>query len=111
MYRLSYYRFDEVRTSYGQDPGYDTVRQTGIGLKGFKLKHFEEAFTSENWIVRIYRVKSKPNRDGISYKSKNLLMFPEKLNEYKKNVRIFSEHKYSNKVNPAKKKRTSSYYN
>jgi len=30
-----------------------------MGLKGFKLKHFEEAYTSENWIVRIYRVKDK----------------------------------------------------
>jgi dolichyl-diphosphooligosaccharide---protein glycosyltransferase len=32
MYRLSYYRFDEVMTAYGKPQGYDTVRQTEIGV-------------------------------------------------------------------------------
>ena len=32
------------------------------GIENIKLKHFEEAFTSENWIVRIYRVKQPSAR-------------------------------------------------
>lgn len=27
------------------------------------LKYFEEVFTSEHWMMRIYRVRDKPNRD------------------------------------------------
>lgn len=38
MYRLSYYRFDEVRTAWQKGTGYDTVRQTEIGVK--KIKNF-----------------------------------------------------------------------
>ena len=33
-----------------------------MGNKNIKLTRFEEAFTSENWIVRIYRRKDRPNR-------------------------------------------------
>jgi dolichyl-diphosphooligosaccharide--protein glycosyltransferase len=33
-----------------------------IGRKDFELKHVEEAFTSQNWLVRIYRVKKDGNR-------------------------------------------------
>jgi dolichyl-diphosphooligosaccharide--protein glycosyltransferase len=43
-----------------QEPGFDTVRQAVIGLKDYKLTHFEEAYTSERWLVRIYKVKSLP---------------------------------------------------
>jgi len=65
MYRLSFYRFDEVYNHQNNKFGWDTVRNTEMGLKGYKLKHFEEAFTSENWIVRIFKVKNRNNRDGI----------------------------------------------
>lgn len=50
-----------------------------MGLKGYKLKHFTEAFTSENWIVRIFKVKKRHNRDGIIYRSKVLYNFPSNL--------------------------------
>lgn len=33
----------------------------------FNLKYFEEAFTTENWIVRIFRVKERGNRDDLEY--------------------------------------------
>jgi len=56
MYKLCYYRFDEVTTQQGKPTGWDTVRNAEIGHKGFKLKHFREAYTSERWIVRIYEV-------------------------------------------------------
>ena len=32
------------------------------GNKDFELEHIEEAFTSEHWIVRIYKVKDLDNR-------------------------------------------------
>lgn len=72
MYSLSFYRFDEVRTQYGKPPGFDTVRSTEMGRKNIKLKHFEEAFTSENWIVRIFRTKKRNNRNKIEIKSKSI---------------------------------------
>lgn len=62
MYKMSYYRFSESGGP-GQ-PVMDRVRQTQPpAASTIKFKHFEEAFTSENWIVRIYRVK-KPNPRG-----------------------------------------------
>ena len=62
MYRLSYYRFSELQTGA---PGHDRVRGTQIGLQKYALNVVDEAFTSENWIVRIYRVK-KPDPLGRS---------------------------------------------
>ncbi len=59
MYRLSYYRFAEASMAVTGRYGYDRVRQTEIGLKDFKLNYFEEVFTSEHWMVRIYRVKDR----------------------------------------------------
>eukprot|EP00899_Mesostigma_viride_P011894 jgi/Mesvir1/20705/Mv14903-RA.2 len=65
MYKLSYYRFAEATQGHGQS-GYDRVRGTEIGRKNFKLKYFEEAFTSSHWMVRIYKVLDKPARDSAS---------------------------------------------
>jgi len=98
MYRLSYYRFDEVMTAYGKPLGYDTVRQYEIGLKGFKLKHFEEAFTSQSWIVRIYRVKKRENRDGLKIRSRFLITFPKSVEEYQEKTEIFNGYKYKFKI-------------
>ena len=36
--------------------------RTAAGNKHFNLEHVEEAFTSEHWIVRIYKVKPQDNR-------------------------------------------------
>ena len=35
--------------------GFDRTRNVEIGNKNFQLEHLEEAFTSEHWLVRIYR--------------------------------------------------------
>jgi hypothetical protein len=35
--------------------GYDRVRNTQIGKTDVPLKYFEEVFTSEHWMMRIYR--------------------------------------------------------
>ena len=63
MYSFSFYRFDETYTQRGQDRGFDNVRQSPIGRRNIKLNHFKEAYTTENWIVRIYSVNELPNRD------------------------------------------------
>ncbi|CAJ0583241.1 unnamed protein product, partial [Mesorhabditis spiculigera] len=55
MYKLSYYRFGNVVTEPRQEPGYDRVRNEVIGKKDITLDTMEEAYTSEHWIVRIYR--------------------------------------------------------
>jgi dolichyl-diphosphooligosaccharide--protein glycosyltransferase len=65
MYRLSYYRFAEVGALYGTAAGHDRVRNAEIGLSDFSLKYFEEAFTSEHWMMRVYRVLDHPNRERL----------------------------------------------
>lgn len=46
----------------GKPPGYDRVRSAEIGNKDFELDVLEEAYTTEHWLVRIYKVKDLPNR-------------------------------------------------
>ncbi|XP_040581769.1 dolichyl-diphosphooligosaccharide--protein glycosyltransferase subunit STT3A [Lepeophtheirus salmonis] len=62
MYKMCYYRFGQVYTEGGKPPGYDRVRNAEIGNKDFELDVLEEAYTSEHWLVRIYKVKDLPNR-------------------------------------------------
>merc|ERR1719427_199496 len=56
MYKMCYYRFGQVYTEQGKPTGYDRVRNAEIGNKDFELDVLEEAYTSEHWIVRIYKV-------------------------------------------------------
>ena len=65
MYRLSYYDFGKIRTMRDKPMGFDLVRQMEIGLKDYELKHLDEAFTSQNWLVRIYKVRKPANRGQI----------------------------------------------
>jgi len=62
MYKLCYYKFGNVYTERDKPSGFDRVRNAEIGNKDFELKHLDEAFTSEHWIVRIYKVKPLDNR-------------------------------------------------
>ncbi|KAH9373748.1 hypothetical protein HPB48_016594 [Haemaphysalis longicornis] len=62
MYKMCYYRFGSVYTEAGKPPGYDRVRNAEIGNKDFELDVLEEAYTTEHWLVRIYKVKDLPNR-------------------------------------------------
>jgi dolichyl-diphosphooligosaccharide--protein glycosyltransferase len=62
MYKLCYYRFGQVYTEQGQPQGYDRVRNVEIGTKNFELEHLEEAYTTQHWLVRIYRVLPPMNR-------------------------------------------------
>uniref|UniRef100_A0A2K6E004 Dolichyl-diphosphooligosaccharide--protein glycosyltransferase subunit STT3A n=1 Tax=Macaca nemestrina TaxID=9545 RepID=A0A2K6E004_MACNE len=63
MYKMCYYRFGQVYTE--RPPGFDRVRNAEIGNKDFELDVLEEAYTTEHWLVRIYKVKDLDNR-GLS---------------------------------------------
>ncbi|KAI7898645.1 Oligosaccharyl transferase STT3 subunit-domain-containing protein [Cokeromyces recurvatus] len=58
MYKMSYYRFHEM---FGGRQPFDRVRNQPLPMKGPELSVLDEAFTSENWIVRIYKVKEYDN--------------------------------------------------
>lgn len=53
-------------------PGFDRTRNAEIGNKDIKFKHLEEAFTSEHWLVRIYKVKHLDNREPLDHKPRSV---------------------------------------
>jgi len=61
MYKCCYYDFGITYSENGKPSGYDRVRNAEIGNKHIELEYIEEAFTSEHWLVRIYRVLPEPN--------------------------------------------------
>jgi dolichyl-diphosphooligosaccharide--protein glycosyltransferase len=63
MYKMCYYRFAEAAQLTTGRYGFDRVRNTEIGVTDVKLRYFEEVFTSEHWMVRIYKLKDQPTRD------------------------------------------------
>lgn len=88
MYKLCYYRFGEVGAEYGiyklfcckplyltiilgRAGGFDRVRNAEIGNKKVELKYFEEAYTTQHWLVRVYKLK-KPSNLNWSLPSCNL---------------------------------------
>lgn len=50
-------RFGDVQLDFRNPAGFDRTRNVEIGNKNIKLKHLEEAYTSEHWLVRIYRYR------------------------------------------------------
>ncbi|PLB44740.1 putative oligosaccharyl transferase subunit [Aspergillus steynii IBT 23096] len=58
MYKMSYHNFNSL-FQYGQ--AVDRVRGSRLPAEGPQLSTLEEAFTSENWIIRIYKVKDLDN--------------------------------------------------
>lgn len=64
MYKLCYYRFGDLKLDYRAPSGYDRTRNTEIGNKDIRLTHLEEAYTTEHWLVRIYKVKPLKNHEG-----------------------------------------------
>lgn len=53
-----------MTTNYGRPAGFDAARNVEIGHKGITFEHMEEVFTSEHWIVRIFKRHPPNNRDG-----------------------------------------------
>lgn len=43
-----------------------------IGNKNIKLEHLEEAYTTEHWLVRVYRVLKPGNRPKIPYTDRQI---------------------------------------
>ncbi|CAI4232497.1 unnamed protein product [Auanema sp. JU1783] len=72
MYKMSYYRFGETRVGYNQAGGFDRTRGYVIGKKDVTLEYIEEAYTTENWLVRIYKVKDLPNRPSLKANEKKM---------------------------------------
>ena len=70
---------------YRSPAGYDRTRNMEIGNKNIKLEHLEEAYTTEHWLVRIYRVKDLANREKVPYA------------DQKVKTRLFSSKKTSKK--------------
>ncbi|KAJ7089753.1 oligosaccharyl transferase STT3 subunit [Mycena belliarum] len=67
MYKMSYYRFAEL---FGGGPATDRVRNQQVPKVGPTLDYLDEAYTTENWIVRIYEVR-KEDLLGRDLKSAN----------------------------------------
>ncbi|ODA78771.1 hypothetical protein RJ55_06154 [Drechmeria coniospora] len=58
MYKMSYYNY---HTMFPPGKAVDRVRNSRLPEEGPVLNTLEEAFTSENWIIRIYKVKDLDN--------------------------------------------------
>ncbi|KAF2750561.1 glycosyltransferase family 66 protein [Sporormia fimetaria CBS 119925] len=58
MYKMSYYNYNKL---FPAGQAQDRVRQARLPAQGPELSTIEEAFTSENWIIRIYKVKDLDN--------------------------------------------------
>lgn len=55
-------RSKEGVNGIGRPSGWDRVRNVEIGNKDFELKYVEEVYTTQHWLVRIYKVKDLENR-------------------------------------------------
>lgn len=55
---MSYYNY---HTLFPAGQATDRVRGAKLPAEGPQLSTIEEAFTSENWIIRIYKVKKLDN--------------------------------------------------
>lgn len=58
MYKMSYYNYNSL---FPAGQAQDRVRGSKLPAQGPELSTVEEAFTSENWIIRIYKVKKPDN--------------------------------------------------
>uniref|UniRef100_A0A8D2GWC3 dolichyl-diphosphooligosaccharide--protein glycotransferase n=1 Tax=Urocitellus parryii TaxID=9999 RepID=A0A8D2GWC3_UROPR len=67
----------DIRLDFRTPPGFDRTRNAEIGNKDIKFKHLEEAFTSEHWLVRIYKVKAPDNRETLDHKPRVTNIFPK----------------------------------
>jgi dolichyl-diphosphooligosaccharide--protein glycosyltransferase len=56
LFRMAYKDFEQVRISRSVPAGYDRVRRAQFDVP-VGLTHFEEVFTSQHWLVRVYRVR------------------------------------------------------
>ena len=64
-YKMSYYNYGSL---FPAGQAQDRVRGARLPAQGPELSTIEEAFTSENWIIRIYKVK-EPDNFGRDHQS------------------------------------------
>ena len=57
-----------------------------MGRKNIELELFEEVFTSKAWLVRLYKRKPRPNREGLTFVAKNIFTFPLDPSKVKKEI-------------------------
>ena len=50
---------------YRSPAGFDRTRNAVIGHKDFDLTYLEEAYTSEHWLVRIYRFAIREENKSV----------------------------------------------
>jgi dolichyl-diphosphooligosaccharide--protein glycosyltransferase len=86
IYKLSYYRFWDLKTSQGN--GYDLVRRSNIGYTHYNLTHFEEVFTSDRWLIRIYKKKKSHLRNEVVYDNPFVTESLEKTSQDSKKKQI-----------------------
>ena len=79
MYKMSYYRYPDL---FGGQMAQDRVRGQKIPPNAASLDILDEAFTSENWIVRIYEVK-KEDPLGREHKAANAFASGKRLKKSK----------------------------
>jgi len=77
---MSYYQYDKL---FAPGQAQDRVRGTRLPAIGPELSTLDEAFTSENWIIRIYKVK---DLDKLGRDHQNVAAF-EKGNRKKKTTK------------------------
>ncbi|KAF2151361.1 glycosyltransferase family 66 protein [Myriangium duriaei CBS 260.36] len=80
MYKMSYYNYNQL---FPNGQATDRVRGSRMPAQGPELSTLEEAFTSENWIIRIYKVK---DLDNIGRDHQSVAAF-EKGNKRKKTAK------------------------
>merc|ERR1712070_657401 len=99
-YKLCYHDFGKVQTDYSKPPGYDRARNKEIGNKNIVLTHLEEAFTSAQWIVRIYKVLPKPVAEPTEEYKKSV--YQEKYNSLASTMNGGQQGGDSNKTPPVR---------
>ncbi|KAG8530858.1 oligosaccharyl transferase stt3 subunit [Bacidia gigantensis] len=80
MYKMSYYNYNSL---FPAGQAQDRVRGSKLPAEGPQLSTLEEAFTSENWIIRIYKVK---DLDNVGRDHANAVAF-EKGNRKRKSTK------------------------
>ena len=65
MFKFCYHNFKRFQFHPQVPKGFDLMRKVNIPHLDFKLTHFQEAFSSKHWIIRIYKVLPDPIWDRV----------------------------------------------
>ena len=84
-YKMMYHRIGEMKRWSNKPTGYDDNRAEVLGFKDIHFKKFREVYTSSHWMLRIYEVLDKENRDE-EYESEWIRKYSEKMGEPEEEV-------------------------